>query len=171
MNIEHCDLLSWFHGRHQRPVHKNHAQDCGTLIAMRNQRPAILPWSRCADWLSSFRLVRARADSLLPATEHLPVIAQSPECCWTNFCLGMNSSTKTFRSHARCGPSTVRIRCAHGLLENRKYAFRNRALGAYFSSTTNVVLFEQRLVSRLVLFLDVVQKRTARRHELQQAAP
>jgi hypothetical protein len=45
MNIEHCDLLSWFRERHERPTHENHAQDCGTLIAMRIQRPAILPWS------------------------------------------------------------------------------------------------------------------------------
>ena len=37
-------------------------------------------------------------------------------------------------------------------------------------STTNVVLFEQRLVARLVLPLDVVEKRAARLHELQQAA-
>src|ERR1700732_4750256 len=38
-------------------------------------------------------------------------------------------------------------------------------------STTNVVLFEQRLVTRLVLLLDVIEKRTSRRHELQKAAP
>src|SRR5437763_12222322 len=37
-------------------------------------------------------------------------------------------------------------------------------------STTNVMLFEQRLVTRLVLLLDIVEKRTARRHELQKAA-
>src|SRR5258708_9092659 len=38
-------------------------------------------------------------------------------------------------------------------------------------STTNVMLFEQRLVTRLILLLDVIEKRTARRHQLQQAAP
>src|ERR1700738_3080088 len=38
-------------------------------------------------------------------------------------------------------------------------------------STTNVMLFEQRLVTRLVLLLDVIEKRTARRHELQETAP
>ena len=37
-------------------------------------------------------------------------------------------------------------------------------------STTNVMLFEQRLVTRLVLLLDVVKKGAARRHELQKAA-
>src|SRR5438552_1929514 len=38
------------------------------------------------------------------------------------------------------------------------------------SSTTNVVLFEQRLVTRFVRLLQVIQKRTAGRHELQEAA-
>jgi hypothetical protein len=37
-------------------------------------------------------------------------------------------------------------------------------------STANVMLFEQRLVTRLVLLLDVVEKRAARRHELQETA-
>jgi hypothetical protein len=37
-------------------------------------------------------------------------------------------------------------------------------------STTNVMLFEQRLVPRLVLPLDVVEKGTAGLHELQEAA-
>jgi hypothetical protein len=55
MNIEHCGFLSWFHARHESPAHKNHAQDCGTLIVLVDQRPAILPWSRCAGWHSSFR--------------------------------------------------------------------------------------------------------------------
>src|SRR5262249_18464778 len=38
------------------------------------------------------------------------------------------------------------------------------------SSTTNVVLFDERLVPRLVRLLQVIQKRTARGHELQEAA-
>src|ERR1700687_2136333 len=37
-------------------------------------------------------------------------------------------------------------------------------------SATNVMLFEQRLVTRLVLLLDVIEKRPARRHQLQEAA-
>src|SRR5436305_2816862 len=36
-------------------------------------------------------------------------------------------------------------------------------------SATDVVLFEQRLVTRLVLLLQVVEKGAARRHELQKA--
>src|SRR3954469_19775469 len=35
-------------------------------------------------------------------------------------------------------------------------------------SATNIVLFEQRLVPRLVLLLDVIEKGATRRHELQQ---
>jgi len=58
-------------------------------------------------------------------------------------------------------------RYTHGLLETRKSVFRDhaqaRAIARVFSSTTNVVLFEQGLVTRLVFFLDVIQKRTARR--------
>src|SRR5262249_7686469 len=43
---------------------------------------------------------------------------------------------------------------------------------AYFKtgSTTNVVFFDERLVTRFVRLLQVIQKRTARRHELQEAA-
>jgi hypothetical protein len=44
MFIEHSGLLSWVHEKQERQKHKNHAQDCGTLIATRDQRPAILPW-------------------------------------------------------------------------------------------------------------------------------
>src|SRR4051812_10805021 len=38
------------------------------------------------------------------------------------------------------------------------------------SSTTNVVLLEQRLVARLVVLLQVIEQRSARRHQLQEAA-
>jgi len=40
-------------GRHKT---KNHAQDCGTLTAKRQQRPAILPWFLVLGWQPSFRL-------------------------------------------------------------------------------------------------------------------
>src|SRR5437868_1575486 len=53
---------------------KNHAQDGGTLIAMKSQtqRPAILPWSLCFEWHPSFRWYR-----------HLARYARPPDCCWT----------------------------------------------------------------------------------------
>jgi hypothetical protein len=37
------------------PKRKNHAQDGGTLIASRDQYPAILPWFLCSGWRPSFR--------------------------------------------------------------------------------------------------------------------
>src|SRR5207302_8902913 len=51
--------------------------------------------------------------------------------------------------------------------------FPDHALGGArtrTSSTTNVVLLDQRLVTRLVRLLEIVEKRTARRHELQETA-
>src|ERR1700736_1308555 len=72
----------------------------------------------------------------------------------------------------------ARTRCTHGLdQKNRKPLFRNHAqktratcARVLNNSTTNVMLFEQRLVTRLVLLLDVIEKRPARRHQLQKAA-
>ena len=70
--------------------------------------------------------------------------------------------------------------------ENRKTTFRDHATRAditdvraqkrtpegvrKLNSTANVVLFEQSLVTRLVLALDVIEQRTARRDHFQQAA-
>src|SRR5882757_8200413 len=51
---------------------KNHAQDCETLFALQEQRPAILPWSLCFEWRPSFRWYG-----------HLTRYAQLPDCCWT----------------------------------------------------------------------------------------
>ncbi|MGZ3362242.1 MAG: hypothetical protein ACXU84_23215 [Xanthobacteraceae bacterium] len=74
MNIEHCGLLSWFHESRGALKRKNHAQDCGTLIAMtsQTQRPAILPWSLCFEWRPSFRWYG-----------QLARYAQLPDCRWT----------------------------------------------------------------------------------------
>jgi hypothetical protein len=59
MNIKHCDLLSWVLESKGAQKHKNHAQDCETLISMRGQHPAILPWFLCFGWRPSSRVVRA----------------------------------------------------------------------------------------------------------------
>src|SRR5712664_1681419 len=72
----------------------------------------------------------------------------------------------------------ARTRCTHRFdQKNRKPLFRNHAQKTRATcarelnnSTTNVMLFEQRPVTRLVLLLDVIEKRTARRHQLQKAA-
>jgi hypothetical protein len=53
MNIEHLDCLSFVFRKTDALKRKNHAQDCGTL--MRDQRPAILPWSSGQKWRPSFR--------------------------------------------------------------------------------------------------------------------
>jgi hypothetical protein len=37
------------------PKRKNHAQDGETLIASRDQYPAILPWFLCSGWRPSLR--------------------------------------------------------------------------------------------------------------------
>jgi hypothetical protein len=53
------NILLVFHGftKARTPKRKDHAQDCGTLIAKvsRSQRPAILPWSSGFEWRPSFR--------------------------------------------------------------------------------------------------------------------
>jgi hypothetical protein len=62
------------------------------------------------------------------------------------------------------------------LIENRKSLFETMRKNArnmrakLENSTPDIMLFEQRLVTRLVLLLDVIKQRTARRHELQKAA-
>src|SRR6266849_1199919 len=77
-----------------------------------------------------------------------PCPAQLPDCCWTflRMIVSRNRSP-VFGNHAK-----TRAICARELY-----------------LTTNVMLFEQRLVTRLVLLLVVIEKRTARRHQLQKA--
>jgi hypothetical protein len=57
------------------------------LIAISDQRPAILPWFCYAGWRSSFAIWNGTqaTSPWTRATGTLPVIVQSPECCWTNF--------------------------------------------------------------------------------------
>src|SRR6478736_2439958 len=118
MNIEHSGLLSWFHESRDPSKRKNHAQDGGTLIATKSQtqRPAILPWSSCFEWRPSFRWYG-----------HLARYAQLPDCCWT------------FVTHDR-----FRKPRTNGLTDHAE----TRAISAreLNNSTTNVMLFEQRLV-------------------------
>src|ERR1700743_1480299 len=76
--------------------------------------------------------------------------AQRPDCCWT--ILRMIVSRK-FESP----------------LLGRSYENARNRRAYSLKSTTNVVLLEQRLVTRLVLLLDVIEKGTTRRHQLQQA--
>src|SRR6202023_3070037 len=83
----------------------------------------------------------------------------------------MASILSMVRASCPLSPSR-RIATGHAARTLRSPRAKTRARGARrLYSTTNVVLFEQRLVTRLVLLLDVIEKRTARRHELQKAAP
>jgi hypothetical protein len=114
-----------------RLKHKDHAQDCGTLITPSDQHPAILPWSLYSGWHPSFRAVtgilpRPAAGLLLDDFAH---------------------------------DRLSRIRKSGYRKIMRKRAQQARAHSVI--STTNVVLFEQRLVPRLVLPLDVIEERTA----------
>src|SRR6201986_602706 len=73
MLIEHCDLLSWFHESNGASKHKNHAQDCETLI------PEISIRRSC----HGFRM----SDGVHPfgSDGHLARYAQRPDCCWAFF--------------------------------------------------------------------------------------
>jgi hypothetical protein len=55
MSIKHFGLLSLVSRKRGAQKRKDHAQDGGTLIAMRDQCPAILPWSLNFGWHPSFR--------------------------------------------------------------------------------------------------------------------
>jgi hypothetical protein len=57
MSIKHLGLLSWVHDGTDAQKSKNHAQDCGTLIATVDQRPAILPWFSIFGWRPSLSSV------------------------------------------------------------------------------------------------------------------
>src|SRR6476646_3977882 len=141
MNIEHSGLLSWFHESRDPSKRKNHAQDGGTLIATKSQTQR----PAILPWSSCFEWRPS-----FRRYGHLARYAQLPDCCWT----------------------LLRII----VFENLNNGFTDRAKTRAMSarelnkSTTNVMLFEQRLVTRLVLLLDIVEKRAARRHELQKAA-
>jgi hypothetical protein len=54
------NIVVFFHGftKAGRLKRKNHAQDGETLIAYRDQHPAILPWSLNFGWRPSFRVVK-----------------------------------------------------------------------------------------------------------------
>src|SRR4249920_2998226 len=100
--------------------HKDHAQDCGTLIAIRDQHPAILPWSSSFGWRPSSRQSRA------------PCPAQRPDCCW-----------------AFVGHDPFRMMALHMIVSENSESVgsedhaKTRANGARtLKSTTNVVLFE-----------------------------
>src|SRR6476660_9599871 len=142
MNIEHSGLLSWFHESRDPLKRKNHAQDGGTLIATKSQTQR----PAILPWSSCFEWRPS-----FRRYGHLARYAQLPDCCWTLLrMIILENLNNGLTDHAKTRATSAR--------ELNK-------------STTNVMLFEQRLVTRLVLPLDIIEKRTARRHELQKAAP
>src|SRR5664279_3397970 len=104
----------------------------------RGQRPAILPWSFGFEWRPSFRWYG-----------HLARYIQPPDCGWirragswqnprvTEHDRNRKTGKTTFPDHAKTRARFARV----------------------MYSTANVVLFKQRLVTRLVLPLDVIKKR------------
>jgi hypothetical protein len=71
------NISIFFHGsrKNGRQKHKDHAQDCETLITPSDQHPAILPWSLYSGWHPSFRAVtgilpRPAAGLLLDVLAH-----------------------------------------------------------------------------------------------------
>ena len=103
--------------------------------------------------------------------------AQPPDCCWTFSRHECEHRTAVFAHHARMRIVTARIRRVRSLdqkpLNKRfrsKLRAKTRAVGrAQKHLATNIVLLEQRLVSRLVPLLEVVEERTAGRDQLQEA--
>src|ERR1700694_2859553 len=83
----------------------------------------------------------------------------------------MASILPMVRASCPLSPSR-RIAAGHAARTSQSPRAKTRARGARkLYSTTNVVLFEQRLVTRLVLALDVVEKRTACCDHFQKAPP
>src|SRR5216683_3068854 len=152
--------------KNARPKHKNHAQDCRTL------RKGLSVRRSCHGFCS--------LDGVHPLGRHghLARHAQRPDCCWT-LTLERDRLQRSIVRPITCGAGVFRSCSRTWSVRKAAYAGlrmtmlkRAQQARVYLqtSSTTNVVLFEQRLVSRLVRPLQVVQKRTARRYELQEAA-
>src|SRR4051812_27746704 len=85
-----------------------------------------------------------------------PCPAQRPDCCWTSIGMSFFMPLRLIVSENPESGFTGRSR------ENA-HNKRARTLG----STTNVMLFEQRLVTHLVLPLDVIEQGTARGYHFQ----
>src|SRR5882724_6519713 len=152
--------------KNARPKHKNHAQDCGTLckgLSVRRSCHGFVVWMACI---------------LSVVTGTLPV-TPSGRIAAGRLRLSAIIYKEALSAPSDAGQASPDRALAHGLFRKTAYAGlrttmleRAQQARVYLptSSTTNVVLFDQRLVSRFVRLLQIVQKRTARRHELQQAA-
>jgi hypothetical protein len=80
-------MVSFMGSRKQgRLKRKDHAQDCEMLSALRDQHPAILPWSLCFEWRPSFRWYG-----------HLARYTQPPDCGWIRRADVIKSARKNAR--------------------------------------------------------------------------
>ena len=103
----------------------------------------------------------------IPSVVRASCPAQRPDCCWTS----VLEHDLFGKPVAGCPDRAL----AHDRLRESESGFqkimRKRAqdCARELGSTTNVVLFEQRLVARLVLALDVIMQGTARGDHFQEA--
>src|SRR6266851_8470372 len=105
MNFEHCGLLSWVHERRESPAQKNHAQDCETLIALKDQHPAILPWSWCSGWFHPSDSSGQKLLAFDPRDGHLARHRPVAGLLLDALLFGHDAFRKpdsTFRDHAVC---------------------------------------------------------------------
>ena len=138
----------------------------------RVKHPAILPWFLVLGWRPSFRVSHGhlarfaqRAGLLLDVLVRARSLRETVSRCLRitpqghdSFCL------MSLRIIGFEGPDETGTR-----IDDAKTRAKWRAHTS-LSSTTNVVLFQQRLVTRLVLTLDIVEERAARGDHFQQAA-
>ena len=159
--------------KRRRHKTKNHAQDCEMLGALPRQAsgdPAMVSGFRMASILSRkyhghlARFVQ-RAGLLLDVLVWGAIPSGNLSRCLRitpqghdSFCL------MSLRIIGFEGPDETGTR-----IDDAKTRAKWRAHTS-LSSTTNVVLFQQRLVTRLVLTLDIVEERAARGDHFQQAA-
>src|SRR6478672_9735252 len=96
--------------------HKNHAQDCETLISMQVQHPAILPWFLCFGWRPSFRttgiLPRPAAGLLLDVLRMIG--SAKPEAGFERSCVNARDVRAYLRAQRRmlCFSSSALFRAS-----------------------------------------------------------
>src|SRR6478752_7534841 len=133
-------------------------QDCRTLIGAGDQRPAILPWFLDVGWRPSFRVIRApcplrpAAGLLLDWSVGMNSNVRRPNFRPRTSCPGCESSSA--RTRRACEPRSKNLSRDAFARNHTQNARRWRAQQLL---ATNVVLLEQRLVTRLVPLLQIVE--------------
>lgn len=159
--------------RKRRHKTKNHAQDGGMLGALLRQHPAILPWFLVLGWRPSFRFKSRAPCPFRPASRIAAgryLFRLDPFGKPFPACFGSCPRTSGLLPYALLASSVPVSRTK--LARGRSCKNARQTTRAYFtkSSTSNVVLFDQRQITRFVRLLEIVEKRTARGDHFQQAA-